>query len=785
MDLLDDKDVEALFRGIRISLHIVEEELQFVKETRDKLVEWTAKEVVESQSRRQLYKGEQARAFVVASLPNFDQVRWGLATAMRRTGARELSCGELAVTADEMREFFGMLRLSIAAYQATMATSNSNGSNASSPLPPGSTSNRAVAAMPQQHRIVRKAATAAFTTDVPQSKISDKMEFAADKLENGAWCGVYPIIIDTPTGGDTAEQHADNALVFEIRATCTQDGDVAKQSNEGYAGNITGDSQEARLAELATRISAETARRTGRERSRQEALLAAALDRQALEPVGIFAQQRVVQTVVGSLPAVEISARVVILPPSFGADAALVEISVRCDVHTLGSALLLCDVRLQSPDWHIQALAPQQHRQPSPLVPGTRWQSAFRISMLAKPIAAAMGGLQLLNGGGPPGTSELTAYICVAATGNDSGNERLLEFRHRVCLPDFATRQKSSSSGHCLPDADAASMWSNPTGSLPSIFSARSSEALSHTTRATLEPHRLPKGRVVSTTSMGHAKTLSLDNAMQARIRKLSLINSLSMAPLPDTTAALPQRKSEQRVVQGAVGGRTPVALRGNPSSESGSIPALPLADGSNALLTPRTRAATVNAAAYAHRQRSSTSTVQPTSAVVHATTAEPGSHEIERASLRRRSSAAHASSAEPIHVSETVPPSGAIDISFEAPPKAMLGKDVVVRVHLTNNTSSRYSRLSIVDADAISGSDSTDLLASKTTTPCGLLSAEHSTLVPPLLPGASVVTALRYTAAAPHFQSVGTLRLVDLDSTAAENTLAVVDTPFVVYVSY
>ncbi|KAJ2617451.1 hypothetical protein H4S08_000293 [Coemansia sp. RSA 1365] len=781
--LLDDKDVDALFRGIRISLHIVEEELQFVKETRDELVEWTAKEVVESQSRRQLYKGEQARAFVIASLPNFDQVRWGLATAMRRTGAPELSRGELTVTADEMREFFGMLRFSIAAYQATTVTSNSNGSNASSPLAPGSSSNRAVGTMPQQHRIVRKAATVAFKTDVAQSKKSDGMEFAADKLGNGAWCGVYPIIIDTPNGGNAAEQHTDNALVFEIRATCTRDGDEPHQSNEGYAGQITGDTQEARLAELATRISVETARRTGRERSRQEALLAAALDRQALEPVGDFARQRVVQTVVGTLPAVDINTRVVILPPSFGADAALVEVSIRCDVHTLGSTLLLRDVRLQSPDWHIQALAPQQHSQPSPLVPGTRWQSAFRISMLAKPIAAAMGGLQLLNNGGPPGTSELTAYVSVAAAGNNTGNERLLEFRHRVCLPDFATCPISS--GHCLPDADAASMWSNPAGSLPSILSARSSGALSHTTRATLEPYRLPKGRVVSTTGTGHAKTLSLDNAMQARIRKLSLINSLSMAPLPDTTAALPQRKSEQRVVQGAVGGRPPAALRGNPSPGSGSIPALPLDDGSNALLTPRTRAATVNAAAYAHRQRSSTSTVQSSSAVVYATAAEPGSHEIERASLRRRSSVAQASIAEPTHVSGTVPLSGAIDISFEAPPKAMLGKEVVVRVHLTNNTSSRYSRLSIVDADAVSGFESTDLSASKATTPRGLLSAEHSTLVPPLLPGASVVAALRYTAAAPHFQSVGTLRFIDLDSTAAENTLAVVDTPFVVYVSY
>ncbi|KAJ2800566.1 hypothetical protein H4R20_004014 [Coemansia guatemalensis] len=798
--LLDEKDVEALFRGIRISLHIVDEELQFVKEIqgRHRLAQWTAKEVVERQSRRQLYNGEQAGAFVVASLPNFDQVRWGLATAMRRTGAQKLSRGELAVSADEMRQFFGMLRFSIAAYQATTVASNSDSSNTSSPRVPGSsTSNRAVGGMSQQHRIVRKAVTAAFTTDAPLREGSNAMGFAADKLENGAWCGVYPITIDTPIGGGTAEQHTDNALVFEIRATCTWDGDTAKQSGERHAGHVIGDSQEARLAELATRISTETARRSRRERSRQEALLAAALDRQALEPVGNSARQRVVQTVVATRPAVGISTRVVVLPPSFGADAALVEVSVRCDVRTLGPTLLLNAVRLQSPDWHIQTLAPQQQSQPSPLVPGTCWQTAFRISMLAKPIAAAaMGGLQLLNGGGAPGASELLACVSITAASGDSGNERLLEIRHRVSMPDSTTYQKPDNPAHSLSDADATSMWSNPTGSLPSVVSARSSEAHSSTTRATLESSRPQKGRVVSAAGMGHAKTVSLDNAMQARIRKLSLIGSLSMAPLPDTAATLPPRKSEQRAVQGAIGGRPPSMLQSDPVAESGSMPVLPLADAKHASmgihsqrgppLTPRMRAATVNAAAHAHRQRSSISTVRSPSTAVYAATAEPSSYEVERASLRRRSSVAHAPNPEATRAALPDPPPGAIDISFEAPPKATLGDEVVVRVHLTNNTSSCYSRLCIVDVAAVYDNlDSADLPVSVTTTACGLLSAEHSTLIPPLLPGASVAAALRYTAAAPHFQSAGTLRLVDLDSIAAEDTLAVIEAPFVVYVCF
>ncbi|KAJ2082667.1 hypothetical protein H4R24_001416 [Coemansia sp. RSA 988] len=796
--LLDEKDVEALFRGIRISLHIVDEELRFVKEkqTQHRLTQWTAKEVVERQSRRRLYNGEQAGAFVVVSLPNFDQVRWGLATAMKRTRARELSRGELAVTADEMRQFFGMLKFSIAAYQATAVSSNSRGSNATSPLAPDSnTRNRAVGDMSQQLRIVRKAAVAAFATDAPQTKGSDAMGFAAAKLENGAWCGVYPITIDTPAGGATAEQHTDNALVFDIRATCTRYGDKANRSGERHAAHVICDGQEARLAELATRISTETARRSRRERSRQEALLAAALDRQALEPVGNPAQQRVVQTVVATRPAVGISTRVVDLPPSFGADAALVEISVRCDVHALGSTLLLQAVRLHSPDWHIQPLAPQQQDRSLPLVPGTCWQTAFRISMLAKPIAAAaMGGMQLLNGGGAPGSSKLLARVSLTAAGSDPGDERILEICHQVCLLDSATYQKPDNPTHSLSDADVTSMWSNPTGSFPSVVSARSSEAYSNATRATLESSRPQKERVVSAAGMGHAKTVSLDNAMQARIRKLSLIGSLSKAPLPDTSAAQPPRKSEQYVVQGVSGGHPPSVLRGDLAAGSGSMPAMPLTDTKHGplgihnqhgpLLTPRMRAATVNAAAHSRRQRSSTSTVQSPSTVVYAATAETGSYDIERASLRRRSSAAHATSAETARASALDPLPGAIDISFEAPPKAALGDEVVVRVHLTNNTSSCYSRLCIIDVAAVS--DDFDPENPSTSSPmaaCGLLSVEHSTLIPPLSPGTSVVAALRYTAAAPHFQSVGTLRLVDLDSIAAENTLAVVEAPFVVYV--
>ncbi|KAJ2326760.1 hypothetical protein IWW51_002103, partial [Coemansia sp. RSA 2702] len=98
--LLDAGDIDALFKRMRISLLIRDEPVRFAAEpAQSRVAPWSAKDVVGGKPpRRFLYHGERAQAFLVATIPNFDQVRWSLATSMKRTRAPELARGELAIS---------------------------------------------------------------------------------------------------------------------------------------------------------------------------------------------------------------------------------------------------------------------------------------------------------------------------------------------------------------------------------------------------------------------------------------------------------------------------------------------------------------------------------------------------------------------------------------------------------------------------------------------------------------------------------------------------------------
>ncbi|KAJ2106219.1 hypothetical protein IW146_007890 [Coemansia sp. RSA 922] len=109
------------------------------------------------------------------------------------------------------------------------------------------------------------------------------------------------------------------------------------------------------------------------------------------------------------------------------------------------------------------------------------------------------------------------------------------------------------------------------------------------------------------------------------------------------------------------------------------------------------------------------------------------------------------------------------------------LGGKIAVQVRVSNNTSIQYSRLCLVDGDSEPGSAEEEYadMASH-----GLLSLNHATAIPPLRPGESTSIVLHYVAAAPHFHTASSVRLLDQEAGgSAGQTLATFESPFIVYV--
>ncbi|KAJ1907129.1 hypothetical protein LPJ81_000963, partial [Coemansia sp. IMI 209127] len=94
-DKLSLPDLDALVKSCQLSLRILDKPLEDASLS----VEDIARN---APPRRFLYQGEHVQAFVVAVIPNTDQIRRSLATEMRRKDNPKLAKGELAVDADEI-----------------------------------------------------------------------------------------------------------------------------------------------------------------------------------------------------------------------------------------------------------------------------------------------------------------------------------------------------------------------------------------------------------------------------------------------------------------------------------------------------------------------------------------------------------------------------------------------------------------------------------------------------------------------------------------------------------
>ncbi|KAJ2498071.1 hypothetical protein GGH96_004613 [Coemansia sp. RSA 1972] len=755
MALLSIAEIDALFKRVRISLHILDAPFRLATELESTQAQkWAARDIVGCPARRFLYHGERAQAFIVATIPNFDSVRWSLATSMKRTHASELKHGELALSPREAEQFFTLLRFAVAAFSAKTVPSSGNSSPAMQRTPASDSANMAhdaaKLANSGPHKVTSMASAASFSAQVDPAVLSVG---AIDKLDTGAWCCVYPFSMPVPAANDTSGQITDTALMLEVRTTCLSPSSLMSSplGRLETASDVV-DDRAAQLEDLAVRLSTEI-RSHGENFGPQ--LFGPELDNLQHDPAQIepAVARRMVQILVATRPVVDISTRVVGLPTGSGAKVALIEVSVHCDSAATCSGLTLESVLLQSPDWHVESLAAHSPALPYDLEPGCSWTLVFKASSLRDSARGdVLGGLKLLNaksllesctrGVGPVGRyAGLSAHVCIGSRSATAPKTGALEIRHFISISDQTPAPTvaalSDGTTYILSDVDGAYAM----GSAPSTRSGQSLDVHAPNHRFTMEARR-SLARDGATHKFGHTKTVSLDIAGQTLARKYSLANPPGRPQLADSA-----------LMHAGERGRLGVA-------DAGYVP------------TQRSRAVTT--AAHLHRPQSPVSTIQSISTGLNVPS-DRLSSDMDQESLRRQSSVHTAIG----HEQGEKLLLGAIDITFNVPPTAGLGDKVHVHMHLVNNTSMYFARLCVEEDPPVA--DPEEPLASAAVTR-GLIPVEYATTVPPLPSGGSAVVVLKYTAAAPQFHAIGNLRLVDHDADDAK-LLAIVEAPFVIYI--
>ncbi|KAJ1879109.1 hypothetical protein LPJ66_011761, partial [Kickxella alabastrina] len=211
------------------------------------------------------------------------------------------------------------------------------------------------------------------------------------ELSDGSRCCLYPFEFEVRCGeGEEVLDTEESALVFEIRAAHSAHAPEALAAAAAAAG---GDRSEL-LEELALRVSSIYAHPHGPHTG---------------PPMdSLVLPRRMVQAVVPTRPLADISHRMAALPPSFGTDAALVQVAVSCRV----PGVRLCGLTVSSDEWHVVEMGGEAKTKSSSEVAGDFsahgggccWQSVFRVSPLVArgARADAVCGLRLLNAAAEP-----------------------------------------------------------------------------------------------------------------------------------------------------------------------------------------------------------------------------------------------------------------------------------------------------------------------------------------------------------------------------------------------
>ncbi|KAJ2787387.1 hypothetical protein GGI15_000752 [Coemansia interrupta] len=662
---------------------------------------------------------------------------------MGRPEDERLANGDLAISEAEAHWFFSRLRFDIAGYQARVTTN----------------------AGAEAKQLVRNvSSTAEFV-----GCIEDSEDVRMERLEGGSLCCVYPLKISAAVPTETVEWPLASALMIEIRASCR-----ASENDEPIATASRAGDRSALLEELALRVSSDifTHPVTSNNRLPFSA---------GIEPTAPALPRRMFQELILTRPIVDVSTRILPLPPSFGTDAALVELSIRTLIHETQNdpsiEMSLVDVTIEARDWYVQRIGDP----PLPFVLANEacWQVVYRISSLARGIKDdPLFGLNLLNSNSANECLVARATVSGVASPSTGDSDKastdepqvfsVAHYFHAVSTDQQQTQQSQQ---HSTYGTSAPRLGSGP-GSFEST-TASSSGA----TPVPLASYTDSSLAVLG----GHGKAASVDHTA---IRKHSLA-------LPSYTTQQPVSNSQR-----------PVSMLKMPPRNRGDL-SLTSPDGSRHAPwnDQRSRAATINALSLAPRPsivypRASISTIHSTvssSTNNHYQGINSGpiaSHELhgfeprQDSLVKRKPSMALSLSSHPPQTQGPGAQIGSLQLSFEAPPKVCLGQELTVRVYVTNNTNTRYFRLCLVDVSSdIGSSDTSDSANDADGAPRGLISLNHTTDVPPLRPGESTFVALQYIAAAPYFHAIRLLRLLNLDSDHADKALVTIETPFVVYV--
>ncbi|KAJ2725587.1 hypothetical protein GGI07_001216 [Coemansia sp. Benny D115] len=807
--LLSTSDLDVLFRNCRLSLRIPQDTTRQSATIPLPSDNWSVQQIASSLPTRPfLYHGEKVQGYLVATIPNVEQLRRTLAILMDRMESDGSSRGQLVLKDEETRYFYSKLRFHIVAYQAKLLK------------PIGSDP----AAGP---RIRGVSSTASYSHSITYTP--DKAQI--DMLEGGSLCCVYPFTITVPGPADSIVWPVESAIMFEIRAAC-QD---THRDKELSSAELRVNDRSELLEELALRVSSDIfAHSSG---PRQERSIVADADSLPVLPRRIF------QALVPTTPIVDISTRIVALPPSFGTDAALIEVSVQYSGSAssiVGKDLSLDSVSVQSSEWHVQDIGGAGL--PLAMAEGVCWQNIFKISPLAKDVKEeALEGLRLLNvnGGGALNHDKniddhLLVLATVRATGGPSESESPLVFgvshyfkptpEEQQQQPQQPYNQALQVPGANAEPADTADAYASESRSMSvaaTVLSARSNNSLEILGHEPPPPLPIVKS---------HLKTTSLDYSANSSHKQNTLLHARNQSLAVGSHSVY---GDSLKTAEGQSSFKRPTGMLRVPPPHADKHEAVignhPLTSPINNRYTAqilheramlsyqRSRAATINALSIAPRpsisypRASVSATRKSTMASLTAkhnqnqNQQQPqqqqqrlpgrGSLSLSEASeterrvslMRRRPSYTPSFSSLPPQAQGPGTQIGTLQLSFEAPPKVALGEELTVRVYISNNTNVRYFRLCLVDvfantSDSEEGDDKMEEGAVLSPTR-GLASLNHATDVPPLRPGESTFVALQYIAAAPYFHTIRLLRLLDLDSDTADKALVTIEAPFVVYI--
>ncbi|KAJ2753911.1 hypothetical protein H4S06_003666, partial [Coemansia sp. BCRC 34490] len=371
-------DSDALLKYCRLSLRIPD---NLIKDAPLSIEDILGKTPL----RQFLYQGENVQAYVVAMIPNTDQIRWALAAEMRRKDSLALSKGELAVDADEVEQFFAGLCLCITAHQAKTTVTAVDSSH---------TPRRLLGRSVLTRRTSNVSCGASFTANIVPSQEDWQSSLLVKKVDNGSWCCAYRFTIKTPSVKGYQDSAFENSMLFEIRAACIESSASLRD------GKCNGDSREVEyrggqgdgslhLEELSIRISSWMSKHDNGVDDTSEAEFQSRHD---IQPdLGLNAMSKplkyykTIQALVPTRQILSISAKVMPLPPSFGTDAALVEVRVQNE-SAVATTLSLETVTFQTSHWHVQHIGTEFDSLPFTLSKHSCFQMVFRTSPLADPV---------------------------------------------------------------------------------------------------------------------------------------------------------------------------------------------------------------------------------------------------------------------------------------------------------------------------------------------------------------------------------------------------------------